>query len=94
MSRSSVACALATVGPLGRLPVAGTWDSIVGLLLGFAGLAVPGTPWLLLILAATFPLCAVVCASAERYLAQHDPPSVILDEVWPSKKVPGTFSCE
>ena len=82
MRRSSACALVATVGPFGRLPGPGTWGSLVGLWLGFAGIDAFGTPILLAILAVTFPLCALICGCAERHLAQHDPPSVILDEVW------------
>ena len=33
-------------------------------------------------LAVTYVLGALVCAQAERHLDRHDPPAVILDEVW------------
>ena len=75
--------ALATLGGLGRVRWApGTWGSVVGLALGWLIVRALSPPlgWLLLVL--TFVGAAFVCARAERQLAQHDPPSVILDEVW------------
>ena len=77
------ASAVATVGWLGRIPWApGTWGSLVGLLIGvLVSRLVSGLPAMPL-LVATFMLCATVCTAAERQLGQHDPSSVILDEVW------------
>lgn len=75
--------ALATLGGLGRVRWApGTWGSVVGLALGWLTVRALSPPlgWLLLVL--TFVGASFVCARAERQLAQHDPPSVILDEVW------------
>lgn len=74
---------LATVGGLGYLPLApGTWGSLVGLLLG--ALAVRSISQLAMwfVLVATFVSSALICTKAERSLGQHDPPAVILDEVW------------
>ena len=82
MNRSAAWALVATVGPIGRLPAAGTWGSGIGLLIGLAGIDVWRTPPLLLLLLVTFPLCALICTGAERHLDQRDPPSVILDEVW------------
>lgn len=73
---------LATLGPIGRLPGPGTWGSAVGLLIGIAGIDAWETPGLLLALVVTFPLCALICSAAEQHLGRHDPPVVILDEVW------------
>ena len=74
---------LATVGGLGRLPLApGTWGSVVGLLLGLLAVRMVSFPMDVAVLVAAFPLCAFICTQAERSLGQHDPPSVILDEVW------------
>ncbi|MBI2104213.1 MAG: phosphatidylglycerophosphatase A [Candidatus Omnitrophica bacterium] len=74
---------MATVGGLGRVPWApGTWGSVVGLALGWlaAHTISPALGWTLLVL--TFAGCAHIGTRAERQLAQHDPPAVILDEVW------------
>ena len=65
------------------MPLApGTWGSLVGLLLGVV--AARTMSWLIevSVLAVLFPICALVCGQAERRLGQHDPSSVILDEVW------------
>ena len=74
---------LAQVGPIGRTPAApGTAGSLVGLGFGWLGAGL-GNAWLLAGLSAlTFVACVGICARAERELAQHDPPSVVLDEVW------------
>src|SRR3989338_7063507 len=81
--RVGLAVWLAQAGPVGRLPKApGTAGSAVGLLLGSLG-ARWGHPWLAAGLSAlTFVACVEICTRAERELAQHDPPSVVLDEVW------------
>jgi len=74
---------IATLGGLGQLRRGpGTWGSVVGLVLGWlaARTLSPALGWLLLVL--TFAGCAHISARAERELAQHDPPTVILDEVW------------
>ena len=74
---------IATVGGLGRIPLApGTWGSVVGVLLGVLGARVCSVPVSLLILAVTFVVCAMVSTEAERVLGVHDPSAVIIDEVW------------
>ena len=81
--RVGLAVRVAQAGRAGRTPGApGTAGSVVGLLIGCLG-ARFGTPWLWLALSAgTFIACVGICTRAERELAQHDPPSVVLDEVW------------
>lgn len=77
------AVALATAGGLGWMPVApGTAGSAVGLLLGWLGARTLPQVSALLLLVVTFVGCALVCAEAERALGEHDPPRVVLDEVW------------
>jgi len=74
---------LATLGGIGRIPWApGTWGSAVGLGLGLLLARTISQPlsWLLLVLA--FLGCVSLCTQAERHLGRHDPPAVILDEVW------------
>ena len=78
-----LATAIATVGGLGRVSVApGTWGSLVGLGLGLLGARM--SPWLLspIVLGGLFVGCVGICSRAEEQLAVHDPPAVILDEVW------------
>ena len=73
----------ATVGGIGRLPVApGTWGSLVGLLSGALAARIITPPRSLVVLAFTFVICAFICTQAERALGQPDPPAVVLDEVW------------
>jgi phosphatidylglycerophosphatase A len=73
---------LATLGRLGRLPAPGSWGSAVGLLLGaLAARLLPPLQGSLL-LGVTFVAAAYACEAAERRLQEHDPGSVILDEVW------------
>jgi phosphatidylglycerophosphatase A len=77
-----LASLIATVGGLGRAPVApGTWGSLVGLLVGAMSLRLARAPSLLILLAVAWCLGAFLCALAERELNRHDPPAVILDEV-------------
>jgi phosphatidylglycerophosphatase A len=80
---AGLAAWLAQAGPVGRMPGApGTAGSLVGLLIGYLGGRF-GTTWCLIaVSAAAFVVCVEICARAERELAQHDPPSVVLDEVW------------
>ena len=73
----------ATVGGLGKVPwAAGTWGSAVGFLLGMVAIRRLAWPQSLLLLVVTFIGCAFICTRAEHRLGQHDPPQVILDEVW------------
>ena len=60
----------------------GTWGSGVGLLLGELAVRLMGQSAGFAVLVAVFPLCAWLCTQAERSLGRHDPPAVILDEVW------------
>lgn len=81
--RRGAAVFVATVGGLGRIPWApGTWGSAVGLALGW--LIVRALPVVSVgpVLVISFVAGALVCTSAERALNRHDPPAVILDEVW------------
>ena len=60
----------------------GTWGSAVGLVLGMAtGPRVPRAASLLLLLA-SFVMAAWIADQAERQLRRHDPPAIIIDEVW------------
>ena len=60
----------------------------MGLLVGVLAVRMAGQPVGLLLLVGTFVGCALICTQAERHLAQHDPPSVILDEVWGMAALP------
>ncbi len=74
---------VATIGGLGYVPWApGTWGSLVGLLLGILEVRVLKHPVSLLLFLGSFVIAALICAQAERALRRHDPPMVILDEVW------------
>ena len=74
---------LATVGGLGNVPLGpGTWGSLVGLFVGLAIVRSLSQPSAAALLSASFVLFASICTVAERELGQHDPGSVILDEVW------------
>lgn len=74
---------VATLGGIGWTPWApGTWGSVVGLLLGLLAARTLGPSHAFLLLVLTFLGCASCCARAERQLDRHDPPAVILDEVW------------
>ena len=82
-SRTDPATAIATVGGLGRVAWApGTWGSIVGLILGVLCVREVSSSLTLRLAVLTFIACALICDAAERRLHRHDPPSVILDEVW------------
>ena len=88
---------LATVGALGRMPVApGTWGSLVGVVIGWGSLQFLRSREALSLLIVSFGLCVLVCTKAERELDRHDPPAVILDEVWGMWAIlvlhPGTLS--
>ncbi|MFN7340874.1 MAG: phosphatidylglycerophosphatase A [Opitutia bacterium] len=76
--------AVATLGPLGRLPAPGTWGSAAGLLWWFLlvdpirarhGLGHQVAFCLLVVLAAVF-----LCGVAATLIGRKDPPEVILDE--------------
>ena len=76
--------ALATLGPLGRLPAPGTWGSAAGLLWWWLlvrpiadrhGLGHQVAFCLLVVLAA---VC--ICGVAAHLLGRKDPPEVVLDE--------------
>lgn len=76
--------AIATLGPLGRLPAPGTWGSAAGLawwwllvepILGRHGLGHQVAFSLLVVLAAVF-----LCGAAAALLGRKDPPEVVLDE--------------
>ena len=82
MSRLAVCSLVASLGPLGRLPAPGTWGSGVGLVVGLALVETCPTSFLWFLIIITFPCCALICSQAERYFDRHDPPPVILDEVW------------
>ncbi|RQD77132.1 phosphatidylglycerophosphatase A [Desulfonatronospira sp. MSAO_Bac3] len=73
---------LATVGPVGYMPIApGTWGSLA---------AVIAAPWLflpfsltvqILILAALFLLGSWACSAAETHFGRKDPGQAVIDEV-------------
>jgi phosphatidylglycerophosphatase A len=77
-----VAVWLATAGGIGRIPWApGTWGSLVGLVIGILAVQACGHGALVGLLAA-FPVCTWACGEAEHILERHDPPAIVLDEVW------------
>lgn len=78
---SPLLTAVATLGPVGRLPASGTWGSLVALL---------AAPWLLmplspveraLLVAATYVLGARAAESVEKATGRKDPSEVVIDEV-------------
>lgn len=73
---------LATLGPIGRLPVApGTFGSAAAVVLApFVLLPLP-LPWRVAVLAALFYVGAQAAGRAERLLGQKDPGQVVIDEV-------------
>ncbi len=74
---------VATVGGLGRIPWApGTWGSVVGLALGWAVVHWLQAVYVGPLLVISFVVGALICTEAERALHRHDPPAIILDEVW------------
>lgn len=81
--RRGWATRLATVFGVGDLPWGpGTWGSLVGALVGLVAAPV-AQGWLAAVgLSGAFVGCALLCTQAERQLRQHDPPSVVLDEVF------------
>lgn len=81
--RDRAAVFAATVGGLGHIPWApGTWGSAVGLILGWVMIRALPVVYVGPVLVISFVVGALVCTSAERALHRHDPPAVILDEVW------------
>ena len=75
--------AVATLGFAGYLPLApGTWASALGLLLGAVAVRVFAGWLVVVLLAVGFLGGALICTQAERQLGRHDPPPVVLDEVW------------
>ena len=77
-----VALAVATLGPVGRLPKApGTWGSAAALLLApFVFNPLP-LPWRLGVLALILVLGAWAAARAEVLLGEKDPGCVVVDEL-------------
>jgi len=73
---------LATGFGSGRLPGwPGMWGSVVGLGIGWLGHSLPPpAQWALM--GMSLPVCAWICTQAEQQVGRHDPPSVVLDEVW------------
>ena len=76
------ALAIATLGPVGRLPVApGTWGSAVALLLApWVFIPLP-LPWRLGVLALILVVGAWAAARAEVILGEEDPGCVVVDEL-------------
>ena len=76
------ALAVATLGPVGRMPKApGTWGSLAALLLApFVFNPLP-LPWRLGVLALILVLGAWAAARAEVILGQEDPGCVVVDEL-------------
>jgi len=66
----------------GRIPFApGTFGSLLGLA-WFAVLLLPGNIWIFALgTIAALALSVWLCGAAERILGQHDPGSVVLDEI-------------
>ena len=80
---------LATVAGLGRAPVApGTWGSLIGLGAGVLTLRIGSPAPLWLLLPVKFAVCAWLAGLAERELDRHDPPEIIIDEVWGMAVIP------
>jgi phosphatidylglycerophosphatase A len=72
--------AVATLGPLGRLPAPGTWGSAAGV--AWVAIVCQPVGWFLAIaltLAGLY-LAFALCGEAEKRLAKIDPPEVNLDE--------------
>jgi phosphatidylglycerophosphatase A len=67
---------------IGRIPVMpGTFGSLIGLL-WFAALLSPRSPILFFAgILVSIPISVWLCAEAERILKQHDPGSVVMDEI-------------
>ncbi|MBM3865932.1 MAG: phosphatidylglycerophosphatase A [Verrucomicrobia bacterium] len=72
----------ATLGPLGRrLPAAGTWGSLAGLLAYAVFFRGAGAGALLAGTALAAVVAALLCGEAEARLGRSDPGCVVLDEV-------------
>ena len=74
---------LATLGPIGKCPVApGTAGSLVGFVTYFVvALAWEPSDIVFLLFCAGLPLLAVpLCGAAEKSMGRKDPPEVVLDE--------------
>ncbi len=83
MRAHGLATGLATVGGLGYVPWGpGSWGSAVGLALGMMAVRMFRDPAHPMLLIGSFVVGALICGQAERELKRHDPPMVILDEVW------------
>jgi phosphatidylglycerophosphatase A len=73
---------IATLGPIGRLPrMPGTWGSLFAAFIAPWAFVPFGWTLRLAILAALFLLGTWAAHQAERILEQHDPPSVVIDEL-------------
>jgi phosphatidylglycerophosphatase A len=77
---TSTVLAVATLGPLGRLPASGTWGSVAGLLYFVVILYPFGDGALLAASAIGTGLAIALCGEAEFRLGRKDPREVILDE--------------
>ncbi len=78
-----IATFIATVCGLGRVAwPPGTWGSAVGVLLSWLAGPLLRQPTVVIAFVIAFLPCALCCSLAERSLKRHDPPAVILDEVW------------
>lgn len=74
--------ALATVGPVGKMPVApGTWGSAAAVLLAPFLLLSVTVPYRLLILAVVFVIGSLAATRAEEHYGCKDPGAVVIDEV-------------
>ncbi len=82
MARPDLPLLVATLGGLGRAPLApGTLGSLAGLALA-GGLGLAGGPWLVAAGAVAVSCIGVWAAGlAEARLARRDPPAVVVDEV-------------
>ncbi len=66
----------------GRLPIApGTWGSVVGVGWTWALVSTGSVAWFVFGTAALLAAAVWVCDRAEKILGQHDPGSVVLDEI-------------
>lgn len=78
------AIAVATLGPLGKLPAPGTWGSAAGIALyavGLYGYELQGR-WMLIALAGCVAVlfATFICHLGELFLKKKDPGCIILDE--------------